>query len=275
MKLSIITINFNNKAGLQKTIDSIVSQTWRDFEWIVVDGGSTDGSKELIEKYAQQGCFAWWCSEPDKGAYNAMNKGIAQAKGEYLNFMNSGDKFHENKTLEQIFLFKERHADILYGESKYIYDDREVVYSIEQPILLNRLILKNISHQAEFIKTTLLREKGYDESYKFFADWKKNIELLMKNSSYDNLDLVVCDYDTTGISSKITLETKQEKTRMLEEALPIPVLVMFEHLQVVEKELSLLKQDTIVSKVHSLCNHRRLFKRLFAILIWILDRMKK
>ena len=78
MKLSIITINYNNKAGLQKTIDSVVAQTWRDFEWIIIDGGSTDGSKELIEQYQQH--FAYWCSEPDKGVYNAMNKGIDKAK---------------------------------------------------------------------------------------------------------------------------------------------------------------------------------------------------
>ena len=80
MKLSIITINYNNKAGLQKTIDSVICQTWKDYEWIIIDGGSTDGSKELIEQYQQY--FAYWCSEPDKGVYNAMNKGITKAKGE-------------------------------------------------------------------------------------------------------------------------------------------------------------------------------------------------
>ena len=85
MKLSIITVNLNNREGLQKTIDSVVNQTFRDFEWIVIDGGSTDGSKELIEQYADH--FAYWVSEPDKGIYNAMNKGIKVAKGEYLQFL--------------------------------------------------------------------------------------------------------------------------------------------------------------------------------------------
>ena len=93
MKLSIITINYNNCDGLQKTIDSVIAQTWRDFEWIVIDGGSTDGSKELLEQYKEH--FSYWCSEPDKGIYNAMNKGIAKANGDYLNFMNSGDAFYE------------------------------------------------------------------------------------------------------------------------------------------------------------------------------------
>ena len=84
MKLSIITINYNNKAGLQRTIDSVICQTCKDFEWIVIDGGSTDGSKQLIEQY--QSHFAYWCSEPDNGVYHAMNKGITHAKGEYLLF---------------------------------------------------------------------------------------------------------------------------------------------------------------------------------------------
>ena len=88
MKLSIITVNLNNRDGLQRTIDSVVSQTFTDYEWIVIDGGSTDGSRELIGQHQDR--FAYWCSEPDKGIYNAMNKGIAHAKGEWLQFLNSG-----------------------------------------------------------------------------------------------------------------------------------------------------------------------------------------
>ena len=101
MKLSIITVNYNNRDGLQKTIDSVICQTFKDYEWIIIDGGSTDGSRELIEQY--QDHFAYWCSEPDKGVYNAMNKGIAKAKGEYVNFMNSGDCFADANVLERLF----------------------------------------------------------------------------------------------------------------------------------------------------------------------------
>ena len=113
MPLSIITVNLNNLKGLRKTIDSIISQTWRDFEWIIIDGGSTDGSRELIEQYQEH--FAYWCSEPDKGVYNAMNKGIAKAKGVYLNFMNSGDVFYSNDTLERVFESSPC-ADMVYGD---------------------------------------------------------------------------------------------------------------------------------------------------------------
>lgn len=116
MKLSIITVNLNNLEGLKKTYDSVVCQTFTDYEWLVIDGGSTDGSREFIEQHQDK--FAYWCSEPDKGIYNAMNKGIVRAKGEYLNFMNSGDCFACEETVAEVF-GKNRTADILYGYSFY------------------------------------------------------------------------------------------------------------------------------------------------------------
>lgn len=97
-KFSIITINYNNKEGLRKTIESVVGQSFRDFEYIIIDGGSTDGSIEVIKEYA--GKVDYWVSEPDKGIYHAMNKGVLQAHGEYLNFMNSGDEFYNNGVLQ-------------------------------------------------------------------------------------------------------------------------------------------------------------------------------
>lgn len=101
MTLSIITVNLNNLEGLKRTYDSVVSQTFTDYEWLVIDGGSTDGSREFIEQHQDK--FAYWCSEPDKGIFNAMNKGIVRAKGEYLNFMNSGDCFACEETVAEVF----------------------------------------------------------------------------------------------------------------------------------------------------------------------------
>ena len=112
VKLSIITVNLNNLEGLKKTYESVVCQTFTDYEWLVIDGGSTDGSREFIEQHQDK--FAYWCSESDKGIYNAMNKGIVRAKGEYLNFMNSGDYFVSDKTLAKVFS-REINVDILYG----------------------------------------------------------------------------------------------------------------------------------------------------------------
>lgn len=100
MYYSIITINYNNKEGLELTIKSVLSQTYRNYQFIIIDGGSSDGSFDVIKKYANN--INYWISEPDKGRYNAMNKGIKQAKGDYLNFMNSGDTFHSPTVLEDI-----------------------------------------------------------------------------------------------------------------------------------------------------------------------------
>src|SRR5574344_2490955 len=100
MKLSIITINYNNAEGLEKTIKSVINQTFTDYEYIIIDGGSTDGSTDIIKKYREN--IDYWVSESDKGIYKAMNKGITYTHGEYLNFMNSGDCFHSSTVLNEV-----------------------------------------------------------------------------------------------------------------------------------------------------------------------------
>lgn len=201
IKLSIITINYNNLEGLRRTIKSVEAQTWRDFEWILVDGGSTDGSRELIEEYAAKGCFAWWCSEPDKGVYNAMNKGIKHAQGEYLNFMNSGDRFHENTTLERVFT-STKSSDILYGESIYNYSNRVEHRVYPNPATLNYFIQnKHINHQSLFIKRQLQLDNLYDETCKISSDYRFLLHCQFENVTFECLDgIIVCDYDATGIS---------------------------------------------------------------------------
>src|SRR5690606_22317295 len=110
-KLSIVTINLNNLVGLQKTMQSVFNQTFTDYEYIVIDGGSTDGSKEYIEKHTNK--LVYWVSEKDGGVYEAMNKGIIKATGEYCNFLNSGDYFWNNSVLEKSLVHNE--VDIFYG----------------------------------------------------------------------------------------------------------------------------------------------------------------
>ncbi len=121
VKLSIITVNLNNSAGLRKTIESIVKQTFKDFEYIIIDGGSTDGSAEVIKEFADK--ITYWVSEPDKGIYNAMNKGILHAKGEYLLFLNSGDWLADDDLLSKVFC-EPRTADIIYGHMNFVSGDK-------------------------------------------------------------------------------------------------------------------------------------------------------
>jgi glycosyltransferase involved in cell wall biosynthesis len=113
MKLSVITINYNNCDGLRKTIESVVSQTFTDFEYIIIDGGSTDGSVDVIKEYA--GRIDYWVSERDRGCYHAMNKGVKVAQGEYVIFMNSGDSFYTNDVIDA-FVKENPTEDVLCGD---------------------------------------------------------------------------------------------------------------------------------------------------------------
>lgn len=207
MKLSIITINYNNKEGLQKTIDSVVCQTWRDFEWIIIDGGSTDGSKELIEQYQQH--FAYWCSEPDKGIYNAMNKGIDHAEGEYLLFLNSGDVLYDACVLQRVDDLQVE-ADIISGQVERM-DNQQPLRVYDESILM-QLYHDTLNHQGTFIKRSLFGDLRYDENLKIVSDWKFWIEaIIWRNAKLEIIDLIVAKQDMTGIGSVYNPIHKQER----------------------------------------------------------------
>ena len=211
MKLSIITINYNNKDGLQKTIDSVICQTWRDFEWIIIDGGSTDGSKELIEKYQQH--FAYWCSEPDKGVYNAMNKGIAKAKGEYVNFMNSGDCFAEANVLEKLFACG-YDEDIIAGLVKLSNGE---ILNQNDDNLVRMLVTHTICHQATFFKKKLFENYEYNENFRLVSDWTALVKwLLFEDKKLCYTNIVVAVYDTSGASSNMEC-LRAERRRAMQE----------------------------------------------------------
>lgn len=220
MKLSIITVNLNNKDGLQKTIDSVISQTFKDFEWIVIDGGSTDGSKELIEKYSDY--ISYWVSEPDKGIYNAMNKGIRIAKGEYLEFLNSGDILYDMNTLTSFFSLAKDY-DILFGNAMaYKKGKLEKLYYQNDYLTCYYLTKSTINHQCAFIKKRLFEKYGcYDESLRVVSDWKFFFEtIVIHNCSVNHIDIDVVIYDTTGFSSIYTDLLNKEKMQILKQYLP-------------------------------------------------------
>ena len=216
MTLSIITINYNNRDGLRRTIDSVISQTWKDYEWIVIDGGSTDGSKELIETYQEH--FAYWCSEPDKGVYNAMNKGIAKAQGEYLNFMNSGDCYAVADVLGNVFSTP-RFADIVSGQ--VIRRDNGKLLRVYDDNLLLQIYNDTINHQGSFIKKELFKNRRYDESLKIVSDWKFWIEtILMGNANVQVINDVIAIQDMVGISNVDWDLMNKERQQVLVETIP-------------------------------------------------------
>ena len=220
MKLSIITINYNNLEGLKRTYESVVSQTCQDFEWIIIDGGSTDGSKEFIEEHQDK--FAYWCSEPDKGVYNAMNKGIAKATGEYLNFMNSGDCFYDEHTLEKVFS-QELMADLVYGDWIRVYPDHEEYKAAPPKAFYATVFFDNVCHQAMFVKANVLRNKGYDDDMHILADWKRWIEMSLDGQTFQYIPLAICRFEaTTGLSEKVSEQHSQERS-MIYDLMPVEI----------------------------------------------------
>ena len=199
MRLSIITINYNNREGLARTIASVRSQTFNDYEWIVIDGGSTDGSRDLIAD--NKDLFAFWSSEPDKGIYDAINKGIAHASGQYISCMNSGDEYFSGDTLQKVFAAPLT-SDIVYGDWYQVYPDRKVLCRMPYPLDFSIFYYHNICHQAMFVRTAALQEKGFDPSYGPVADYARWMEMLFSGATFQKVDTVVCSYDMTGISSQ-------------------------------------------------------------------------
>jgi glycosyltransferase involved in cell wall biosynthesis len=229
-KLSIITINYNNCEGLQKTIQSVFGQTFKNYEYIIIDGGSTDGSTEIIKNLTDD--LAYWVSEPDKGIYNAMNKGIVQAKGEYLQFLNSGDFFIDEHTLSCVFSI-ERSADIVYGDISYIFKDgsKKRYPALKPEELLLRNFFTNeratIFHPAAFIKKKLFDGELYDETYALIADNKFFIkQIVVNNCSADYTGMIIADFDTNGVSSQRANwpKTIEERNRIMVELIPPRIL---------------------------------------------------
>jgi glycosyltransferase involved in cell wall biosynthesis len=209
-KLSIITINFNNLQGLQRTVESVVNQTWQEFEYIVIDGGSTDGSAEYIA--SQKDAVSYWISEPDSGIYNAMNKGIAKSTGEFLLFLNSGDHFYT----PNILLENHRHLknyDLIYFDIIHVGQAFSKVVSYPSELVFSDLFFDTLPHQATFIKRSLFDNFGlYDESLKIVSDWKFFILAIFKHhcSYYKvNRTLVVFYLDGLSYSLDYSAENNQ------------------------------------------------------------------
>ena len=214
-KVSVITVNLNNARGLEKTICSVISQTSKEFEFIVIDGGSKDGSVDIIKKYAHK--ISYWVSEPDKGIYNAMNKGIEQAEGEYLIFINSEDELENNDMIGQ-FCAANPTEDIVCGTINYIRKE-ESIHTIapKDPGFLF-FMTNTLPHQASFIKKQLFQTVGYyDESLKIASDWKFFMVAFCKfKCTYRSTSLVVAKHFLTGISAtvegKLTFAREKKQT---------------------------------------------------------------
>ena len=217
MKLSIITINYNNCAGLKKTTDSVLSQTSRDFEWIVIDGGSTDGSRFLIEEHQQS--MTYWCSEHDKGIYHAMNKGIARATGDYCLFLNSGDVLFSCDVVSSVLSHLDG-TDFLVGNI-YLSSDlkknmvKKEFFTPEGVVwVMNQF---GFPHQSTFIRREVFKKYGYyRDVMKISSDWWLCYQaLIIGGATVKYLPYDIAIYDDNGISSSNKRLLKEERDSLL------------------------------------------------------------
>ena len=232
MILSIITINRNNATGLEKTMRSVFLQTIKDIEYVVVDGASTDESVDVIKELAPEfGNRLKWVSEPDAGIYNAMNKGIKMASGEYIQILNSGDCLaSENVTGRMLrALDKRNRPSILYGNMvKCFPDGRRVVDKCfaGQEITMLGMYTGTLNHDPAYIRRELFEKYGYyDESLKVVSDWKWYTQAIIfgeENPEYVDIDVTL--FDMTGISETNLELRKKEKKEELENLLPETIL---------------------------------------------------
>ena len=202
--ISIITVCYNIKDEIKRTCESIVNQTYQNFEWIVVDGASTDGTVEILSAYKDK--MHIFISEKDTGIYNAMNKGILKARGKWLIFLNGGDAFSSSDILEKFSQLSGcyKYADIIYGDVNMV-NTHGTKKRIEYPYPLTKAYFyhgETINHQTSFIKRELFNKYGlYDESFRIASDWEKWIVFIINNCKFMKWEYIVSDFFRGGASS--------------------------------------------------------------------------
>jgi glycosyltransferase involved in cell wall biosynthesis len=209
-KISIITINYNNFEGLNRTMQSVFNQKKKDFEYIVIDGGSNDGSSKLIEQ--NQDKINYWVSESDKGIYHAMNKGIKVANGIYLLFLNSGDELFDDQVVEKCFPYFSEDYTCLSGDVVFFNDSKEVsVKKHPEKMTFKYATSRIISHQSTFIKRDSFLKYGYyNEENKIVSDSEFFFKILALNGeSYKSIDVKIAKFYFGGVSGDIILGLKE------------------------------------------------------------------
>ena len=208
--ISVVTVCYNAATTIEKTILSVLNQSYSKVEYIIIDGRSTDGTVDIIKKYADR--LAYWVSEPDEGIYDAMNKGIAIATGEYINFMNSGDYFVNNYVLADIAeSARGKCVDVIFGDVVYLIDGD--YYEVKaRPFYSDPSVKHSMGfcHQSCFVKTDLAKHFPFDLRYKLAADYNMIITIFRNNGVFNHVNIPVAFYDMNGASNQERLQHETE-----------------------------------------------------------------
>lgn len=207
--ITVVTVVYNGEEYLEQTIQSVIHQSYDNVEYIIVDGASSDGTLDIIKKYEEQ--IDYWVSERDGGIYDAMNKGISLATGEFVNFMNTGDSFYSTDIIKDIF----SQAD--YGNCVVVYGNVMNIYYATHKVIFSSKPLESIykglpfSHQASFTQSKYLRKLGFDLQYRICADYNLFYNLYIQKLSFIYVNITVANYDMFGTSTKYSKSFLEKK----------------------------------------------------------------
>jgi len=214
IKLSVVTVCRNSEDCIAETIQSVINQTYPNIEYILIDGNSNDNTLSIIKKYRdmalKNGIKYCWLSEPDNGIYEAMNKGIDLATGDWINFMNAGDKFYSNTTLECVYK-NILDIDVVYGKVK-IRSNK--VPSNPEPLKLLLDSRKPFNHQSAFVRIELYKENKFDLKYKICSDYHFFKKIYKEGYRFKEISCIVSIYDGHGISNSNLRETLEEDRKI-------------------------------------------------------------
>ncbi|MCI5139277.1 MAG: glycosyltransferase [Candidatus Electrothrix sp. AR1] len=205
MKITVITIVYNNVNDIGTTIKSVLTQLYNNIEYIIIDGGSTDGTLEVLEGLKENGVTV--VSEPDNGIYDAMNKGVDQASGDYVLFMNSGDTFYSDDVISRFVAF-DPHEDLVYGNAHFLIPDGRTC--MQQGDMGNLFQKMPVNHQACFVKTDIQRTLGFDLTFRIAADYDFILRAYKQGCIFRSIDLVVSNHHLDGISNTDRLRASVE-----------------------------------------------------------------
>lgn len=215
MKISIITVCYNNLEGLKLTAESIAKQTSQDFEWIVIDGASTDGTATYLQQLTRKADIL--VSEPDKGIYDAMNKGMNMARGEYQLYLNSGDYLHDENVIKAL-LAKEMTADVVYGDLEILEGTEKRICQFPHKITPLFLLHSWLGHPSSLIRTEALRSiGGYDLRYRIVADWRLWMYFCLHDYTFEYCGECISTFVMGGISSTQMDTVAQERNAIVRE----------------------------------------------------------
>lgn len=224
--ISIVTVSYNAATTIEQTILSVINQDFEDFEYIIVDGGSTDGTVDIIKKYQDR--ITLWVSEPDRGIYDAMNKGIIMANGKWVNFMNSGDSFYNLNVLSNLKLDLISDFQVVYGSINCLTKSNSFLLKPKTVEKMNDSMI--FCHQAAFVNWTCLNEYKFDIRFKVAADFKFFRSLYISNYRFKEIDVVVANYEAeVGVSSSSFYQMDKEYAIVCDEwhKLNVKFIVVF------------------------------------------------